>query len=57
VHGELKNCVVTLLVMSKFFNLPGAARACVDFRDPTDFSRLNPDQIKKPFSSPREFDL
>ena len=29
---------VTLRVMSKFFNLLGALRACVDFCDPTDFS-------------------
>jgi len=41
VHGEFKNCAVTLLVMSKFLNLPGASRACLDFRDPIDFSRFN----------------
>jgi len=42
VNSELINCVVTLRVMSKFFNLLGALRACVDFCDPTDFSRFNP---------------
>ena len=47
VHRESKNCVVTLLVMSKFLNLLGASRACVDFRVPTDFSRLN---MRKPES-------
>ncbi len=30
----------TLRVMSKFFDLLGALRACVDFCDPTDFSRI-----------------
>jgi len=32
---------VTLLVMSKFLDLLGASRACMDFCDPTDFSRFN----------------
>ncbi|MBL1277113.1 MAG: hypothetical protein COB30_013600 [Ectothiorhodospiraceae bacterium] len=41
VHSEFKNCVVTLLVMSKFLSLLSASRACVDFRVPTDFSRFN----------------
>ncbi len=47
VHGEFKNCVVTLLVMSKFLNLPGASRACVDFCDPTAFSRFKTGIRKK----------
>jgi len=25
-HGEFKNCVITLLVMSNFLSLPGASR-------------------------------
>ena len=41
VHSELKNRVVTLLVISEFFNLLGASRACVDFRDSTDEFRFN----------------
>ena len=40
VHSEFKNRVVTLLVISEFFNLLGALRAYVDFRDPTDEFRL-----------------
>ncbi len=40
VHSEVKNCVVTLLVISKFLDLLGASRACVDFRDPTTFPRI-----------------
>jgi hypothetical protein len=28
-------------VMSKFLNLPGASRACMDFYDPTDLFRFN----------------
>ena len=40
VHGETEKRVVTLLVMSAFSVLPGAPRACVDFRDPTEDSRL-----------------
>ncbi len=31
---------VTLLAMSKFFNLLGASRVCVDFRDPAAFLRI-----------------
>ena len=31
---------VTLLVMRGFSDLPGAPRACLDFSDPTDVSRL-----------------
>jgi hypothetical protein len=41
VHGESEKRVVTLLVMRGFFDLPGAPRACVDFRDPTEVSRFN----------------
>ncbi len=40
VHSELKKWGVTLLVMSKFFNLLGASRTCVDFCVPTDLYRL-----------------
>jgi len=41
VHGKRLKRVVTLLVMSDFERLPGAPGACVDFREPSDFSRLN----------------
>ncbi len=41
VHSEFNNCVVTLLVMSKFLNLLGASRDCMDFRDSIGFSRFN----------------
>ena len=57
VHGEFKNCVVTLLalcmdalisrvqehtsVISKFLNSPGASRVCVDFRDLTNLLRFD----------------
>ena len=41
MHGEIEKRVVTLLVMSTFSVLPGAPRACVDLRDPTEDSRLN----------------
>ena len=41
VHGESEKRVVTLLVMRCFFDLPGAPRACVDLRDPTEVSRFN----------------
>ncbi|VAW74674.1 hypothetical protein MNBD_GAMMA13-784 [hydrothermal vent metagenome] len=40
VHGESEKFVVTLLVMRHFSGLLGAPRACVDFREPTDFSRI-----------------
>jgi hypothetical protein len=40
VHSETKKLVVTLLVMRGFLVLPGASRACMEFRDPTAFSRL-----------------
>jgi len=40
-HGESEKLVVTLLVMRCFSDLPGAPRACMDFRDPTDVSRFN----------------
>jgi len=40
VNSELKNCVVTLRVMSKFFNFLGALRARADFCDPIDLSRV-----------------
>ncbi len=42
VHREFEKCVVTLLVMSILSNFLGASRACADFRDPTEESRLNP---------------
>jgi hypothetical protein len=38
--NEIKKFVVTLWVMRHFLILPGAARACVDFCDPTADSRL-----------------
>ena len=41
VHSETKKLVVTLLVMRGFLVLPGASRACMDFRDPTAFSRFH----------------
>ena len=41
VHSETKKLVVTLLVMRGFLVLLGASRACMDFRDPTAFSRIN----------------
>ena len=47
VHSEFKNCEVTLLVMSRFLNLLGALRACVDFRDSTDEFRFKYAEIKK----------
>lgn len=33
VHSEFNNCVVTLVVMSKFLNLLGASRVCALNRD------------------------
>jgi len=41
VHGEIKKFAVTVWVMSHFCVWRGAARACVDFYDPTAVSRLN----------------
>ncbi len=40
VPGEIKEFVVTSVVMRHFFSLPGAPRACADFCDPTAVSRL-----------------
>ena len=40
VHGEFEKFVVTLLVMRSFSNFSGASKACADFRDPTEVSRL-----------------
>jgi hypothetical protein len=40
VPSESEKRVVTPWVMSDFFDLSGAPRACVDFRDATDFSRV-----------------
>jgi len=40
VHGEIQKGVVTLVVMSHFWILPGASRGCADFCDPTAVSRL-----------------
>ena len=40
-HGESEKLVVTLMVIRDFSGLPGAPRACVDFRDPTEVSRFN----------------
>jgi len=45
VHGETEKIVVTLRVMRAFSVLPGAPRACMFFRDPTDVSRLNMEGI------------
>jgi hypothetical protein len=42
VRGESEKFVVTLLVMRDFSGLPGTPRACVDFRDPTEASRIMP---------------
>ena len=47
VHSEFTNRVVTLLVISGFFNLLGASRVCVDFRDSTDEFRIIPATIPK----------
>jgi len=45
VQGETEKIVVTLRVMRVFSVLPGAPRACMFFRDPTDVSRIiNPRQ-------------
>ena len=41
VHGEVEKFVVTLLVMRHFSTLPGASRACADFRDSTGVFRFN----------------
>jgi len=41
VQGETEKIVITLRVMRAFSVLPGAPRACMFFRDPTDVSRLN----------------
>ncbi|MDA0738879.1 MAG: hypothetical protein O3A59_08010 [Nitrospirae bacterium] len=41
VHGEIQKGVVTLVVMSHFWILPGASRGCADFCDPTAVSRFN----------------
>ena len=41
MNSELKNCAISLRVMSQFFNWPGTLSACVGFCDPTGFSRLN----------------
>ena len=48
VHGRFEKLVVTLLVMRAFSNFPGALRACADFRDPTDLSRIIVHRTKKP---------
>ncbi len=40
MHREIKKFVVTLLVMRSFLILLGASRACVDFREPTEVSRI-----------------
>ncbi len=40
VHREFEKSVVTLLVMSIFSNFLGALRACADFRDSTEESRI-----------------
>ncbi len=40
VHREFERSVVTLLVMSIFSDFLGALRACADFRDSTEDSRL-----------------
>jgi len=37
----MEKLVVTLLVIRAFSISPGASMDCVDFHDPTDFSRLN----------------
>ncbi|NOR52177.1 MAG: hypothetical protein GQ470_06110 [Gammaproteobacteria bacterium] len=42
VHGEVGKFVITLLVMRHFSALPGASRACADFRDLTAVSRFKP---------------
>ena len=39
-HGETEKLVVTLRVIRAFSVLPGAPRACLDFRDPTEVSRF-----------------
>ena len=41
MHGESEKLVITLLVIRDFSDLPGASMDCVDFRDPTDFSRFS----------------
>ena len=46
VHSETKKLVVTLLVMRGFLVLPGALRACMDFRDPTAFSRFMVEKVQ-----------
>jgi len=43
VQGETEKIVVTLRVMRAFSVLPGAPRACMFFRDPTDVSRVTGD--------------
>ena len=40
VHGDVEKFVVTLLVIRHFSTLPGASRACADFRDLTEVFRL-----------------
>jgi len=52
VHGEIKNFVVTFVVMRHFFILPDAPRACADFCDPTAVSRF---KVKLPFSFRQAF--
>ena len=39
IHSEFSNGAATLLEINLFLNLPGALRACLDFCDPTEFSR------------------
>ena len=39
-HGEIQKGVVTLVVMSHFWILPGELRGCADFCDPTAASRF-----------------
>ena len=38
--GKAEKFVITLLVMRHFSALPGASRACADFRDSTGLSRF-----------------
>jgi len=50
VHGEIKNFVVTVLVMRYFFIWLGVPRARVDCCDPTAVSRFNNvNRLSKPY--------
>jgi len=46
VHRKFSKFVLTLLVMRTFQNFPGAARACAEFRTPTEVSRFEYSAIK-----------